>query len=431
MKHSVSDQLYHQAERLMPGGVSSPVRAFKSVGGNPLFIADAKGPYLHDVDGNEYVDLMCSWGPAILGHAYEPVVHTVQKTAENGLSFGASTSLESELAELVLQRVSCMEKIRFVSTGTEATMTAIRLARGYTGKDLLVKFSGCYHGHSDALLADAGSGVATLGIPGSAGITEATAAQTIVVPYNNSEAVQEVFKQHGHNIAAIITEAAPANMGVVAPLPGFNKALLDIAHEHDALLISDEVLTGFRVSDAGFWGLEGRHEGWAPDIMTFGKVIGGGMPAAALAASAEIMDYLAPVGAVYQAGTLSGNPLAMAAGLATLQACTPEVYETVDKRSEELSQFVSEQLEKQGIEHSVQRAGNLFSVAFGVEHIENYADAKAQKTHMYEPFFHSMLEHGVYLPPSVFEAWFLSAAHDDVAMDKIYHAVAQSVKKFD
>ncbi|MFT4186134.1 MAG: glutamate-1-semialdehyde 2,1-aminomutase [Micrococcaceae bacterium] len=429
MEHKTSDKLQAHAEELMPGGVSSPVRAFKSVGkAAPRFIERAKGPYLYDADGNEYVDLVCSWGPMVLGHANEKVLKAVQEATKNSLSFGTSTKSEGTLAEIVLKRVPCMEKIRFVSTGTEATMTAIRLARGYTGKDLIVKFAGCYHGHSDSLLADAGSGVATLAIPGSPGITKATASQTIVVPYNDIDLVKEVFKKYSDSIAAIITEAAPANMGVVKPKRGFNKALLELAHKHESLLISDEVLTGFRVSDAGFWGLEGRAEGWAPDIMTFGKIIGGGLPVAALAGSAKIMDYLAPVGPVYQAGTLSGNPIAMAAGIATLEACTPEVYETVNKRAKELAEFVSNEFTKAGIAHSLQQTGNLFSFAFGVNKVENYADVKKQDTKIYEQFFQTMLDNGVYLPPSVFEAWFLSAAHDDEAMDKIYQAAQKSVK---
>jgi glutamate-1-semialdehyde 2,1-aminomutase len=426
---STSEQLYDRARALMPGGVNSPVRAFGSVGGTPRFMVAAQGPYITDADGRSYVDLVCSWGPALLGHAHPAVLDAVHHAADRGLSFGASTPAEAELAQLVLDRVSAVERLRMVSTGTEATMTAVRLARGFTGRDLVVKFAGCYHGHLDGLLASAGSGVATLALPGSAGVTAATAAETLVLPYNDLPALEAAFAEHGPRIAAVITEAAPANMGVVTPAEGFNAALARTTREHGALLILDEVLTGFRTGQAGYWGLTGgavdHAEPWAPDLMTFGKVIGGGLPAAALGGRAEIMDYLAPVGPVYQAGTLSGNPLAMAAGVATLTAATDEVYRHIDGRSLELSAALSGALEKAGVDHSIQRAGNLFSVAFGTSErgVHNYADAQAQEAFRYGPFFHSMLESGVYLPPSVFEAWFLSAAHDDAAMEKILSAL--------
>lgn len=322
----VSDQLFDRARSLMPGGVNSPVRAFGSVGGTPKFMVSAKGAYLTDADGKEYVDLVCSWGPALLGHAHPPaVLDAVHAAVDRGLSFGASTPDEANLAAIVKDRVSAVERLRMVSTGTEATMTAVRLARGFTGRNLIIKFAGCYHGHLDGLLAAAGSGLATLALPGSAGVTEATAAETLVLPYNDLAAVEAAFAAHGQNIAAVITEAAPANMGVVTPGEGFNAGLSRITKEHGALLILDEVLTGFRTGYAGYWGgLTGRQEGWAPDLLTFGKVIGGGLPTAALGGRADVMDYLAPVGPVYQAGTLSGNPVAMAAGVATLTNATPE-----------------------------------------------------------------------------------------------------------
>jgi glutamate-1-semialdehyde 2,1-aminomutase len=418
----------------MPGGVNSPVRAFGSVGGTPPFMVSGRGPYLTDADGREYVDLVCSWGPALLGHAHPEVLAAVHTAVDRGLSFGASTPAESELAELVTGRVRAVERLRMVSTGTEATMTAVRLARGFTGRNLVIKFAGCYHGHLDGLLAAAGSGVATLALPGSAGVTAATAAETLVLPYNDIAAVREAFATHGQDIAAVITEAAPANMGVVEPGEGFNAELSRITTEHGALLIFDEVLTGFRTGYAGYWGLTGGAADSAapfvPDLLTFGKVIGGGMPVAALGGRAEVMDYLAPVGPVYQAGTLSGNPIAMAAGVATLTQATPQVYDFIDSRSLQLSAALSEALSAEGVDHSIQRAGNLFSVAFGTSAggVRNYADALGQEAFRFGPFFHAMLDAGVYLPPSVFEAWFLSAAHDDAAMDRVLAALPAAAK---
>ena len=429
-----NEELFDRARQLMPGGVNSPVRAFGSVGGTPRFMVSAKGPYLTDADGNEYVDLVCSWGPALLGHAHPAVLEAVHSAVDRGLSFGASTPDEANLAEVVKERVPAVERLRMVSTGTEATMTAVRLARGFTGRNLIVKFAGCYHGHLDSLLAAAGSGVATLALPGSAGVTEATTAETLVLPYNDLTAVKEAFATHGPNIAAVITEAAPANMGVVTPEEGFNLGLSRITREHGALLIVDEVLTGFRTGYSGYWGLTGgapdASEPWTPDLLTFGKVIGGGMPTAALGGRADVMDYLAPTGPVYQAGTLSGNPVAMAAGVATLTHATRDVYSFIDVRSLELSSALSSALDAAGVDHSIQFAGNLFSVAFGTSArgVHNYADAQAQESFRYAPFFHSMLDSGVYLPPSVFEAWFLSAAHDDAAMNRIFDALPAAAK---
>ena len=435
---TTNEQQFERARRTIPGGVNSPVRAFGSVGGTPRFFVSGNGPYLTDVEGREYVDLVASWGPALLGHAHPDVVRAVQEAAARGLSFGASTPGETELAELVRARVSTEQqrpigKLRLVSTGTEATMTAIRLARGYTGRDLLVKFAGHYHGHSDSLLAEAGSGLATLALPGSAGVPEAVAAQTLVLPYNDIAAVQSTFAEHGDRIAAVIAEAAAANMGVVAPEPGFNRAIGSIAREHGALLILDEVLTGFRVGPAGWWGLEASGavlagEGWEPDLFTFGKVIGGGMPLAALGGRAELMDHLAPAGPVYQAGTLSGNPLAVAAGIATLRAADAGVYERVTAVADELAAAVSDALSAEGVEHVVQRAGTLFSFAFAAEPPRDYAAVKQQQAFRYPPFFHAMLDAGVNLPPSVFEAWFVTAAHDSVAVNRIIDALPAAAK---
>ncbi|MFT4029874.1 MAG: glutamate-1-semialdehyde 2,1-aminomutase [Protaetiibacter sp.] len=426
-----NESAFARARAALPGGVNSPVRAYGSVGGTPRFVVSARGPYLRDVEGRDYVDLVASWGPALVGHAHPEVVAAVQQAAARGLSFGASTPAETELAELVRSRLgaaSGIERLRLVSTGTEATMTAIRLARGATGRDLVVKFAGHYHGHSDGLLAEAGSGVATQGLPGSAGVAAEVAALTLVLPYNDLGAVRAAFAAHPGRIAAVITEAAGANAGVLAPEPGFNRALAGLVRAEGALLILDEVLTGFRVGPAGWWGLEGEAEGWAPDLFTFGKVIGGGMPLAALGGRAELMELLAPLGPVYQAGTLSGNPLAVAAGLATLRLADSGVYARVDAAADAVAGWVSEALAAEGVAHVIPRAGNLFSIAFREGPVRDYADAKDQDAWRYPPFFHALLEAGVAPPPSVFEAWFLTAAHDDAALDRIRVALPAAAR---
>lgn len=417
-----SAALFERAVAVTPGGVNSPVRAFGAVGGTPRFVASGQGAHLVDVDGNRYVDLVCSWGPLILGHAHPAVLDAVRAAVAGGLSFGAPTRGEVELAELIAERVGPVDSVRLVNSGTEATMSAVRLARGCTGRPAVVKFAGHYHGHSDGLLAAAGSGLATFGLPGSPGATGA--GDTIVLPYNDLDAVRAAFAEHGDVIAAVITEAAAGNMGVVAPRPGFNAALRELCEANGALLVIDEVMTGFRVGPAGWYG----HEGVAGDLYTFGKVMSGGLPAAAFGGRADLMAQLAPSGPVYQAGTLSGNPVAVAAGLATLRTAGPDTYAVLDANAARLGSLIGAALTAAGVPHRMQYAGNMLSVFFTEREVVDFTGAKAADTWRFGPFFHAMLDHGVYPPPSAFEAWFVSAALTDADFETIEAALRPAAR---
>ena len=415
---------FERAEARIPGGVNSPVRAFGSVGGDPFFVARAHGAYLVDTDGREYVDYVQSWGASILGHAHPAVVEAVQKAAADGTSFGAPTPREVELAEAICERVPSVEKVRLVSSGTEAAMTAVRLARGVTGRAKIVKFAGCYHGHADALLAQAGSGVATLGLPGSAGVTPGTVVDTIVVPYNDLPALDAALAEHGADVAAILVEPIAANMGLVLPDPGYLAGLRERCTRIGALLMIDEVITGFRVGPGG---AQGRFS-ITPDLSIFGKVVGGGLPLAAVGGPAAVMDELAPLGPVYQAGTLSGNPLATAAGLAVLAQLDAAAYDALEVSAERLAAGLRDTFAAAGVAAQVTRAFTLVGVFFAPAPVRNYHDAQAADHKRYASFFHGLLDRGVYFAPSGYETLFPSLAHTDADIDRTIDAVAESVK---
>lgn len=423
--YTKSIEAFKEAQTLMPGGVNSPVRAFKSVKMDPIFMERGKGSKIYDIDGNEYIDYVLSWGPLILGHTNDQVVEAIKKVAEMGTSFGAPTLMENELAKLVIERVPSIEIVRMVSSGTEATMSALRLARGYTGRSLIMKFEGCYHGHGDSLLIKAGSGVATLGLPDSPGVPEGVAKNTITVPYNDLEGVKYAFEQFGEDIACIIVEPVAGNMGVVPPLPGFLEGLREITTNYGALLIFDEVMTGFRV---GYHCAQGYFN-VTPDLTCLGKVIGGGLPVGAYGGKAEIMERIAPSGPIYQAGTLSGNPLAMTAGYETLKQLTPEHYSSFIHKGDLLEKGLKAVAAKYDIPITVNRAGSMIGFFFTNENVVNYETAKTSNLDYFASYYREMAEQGVFLPPSQFEGLFLSTVHSDEDIEKTIQAAENAFSK--
>lgn len=427
MRYNRSSALFAQAKKVIPGGVNSPVRAFKAVGGTPIFIKEAKGAYLFDEDGHRYIDFISSWGPLILGHGYKPVVEAVQKQADKGTSYGIPTALETKIAELATSMAPNIDKIRFVNSGTEACMSAVRLARGYTSREKIIKFSGCYHGHSDAFLIQAGSGAVTFGSPNSPGVTQGTAKDTLLANYNDIDNVTQLFEANEGEIAAVIIEPVAGNMGCIPPEPGFLEGLRYLCDQNDTLLIFDEVMTGFRLAAGGAQQLLGVDA----DIVTFGKVIGGGLPVGAFAAREEIMDFLAPEGPVYQAGTLSGNPLAMAAGLAMLTALDsqPEVFDSLADKTAYLHEGMKNILSKSRIDYQINRLGSMISLHFTDTAVKDFTSAAKGNKKRFTKYFHGMLKRGVYLPPSAFESYFLNDAISYKDIDTTLQAFSETLKK--
>lgn len=421
MNYSKSIEAFKKAKQLIPGGVNSPVRAFKSVQADPVFIQKAKGAKIWDIDGNEYLDFVSSWGPLILGHAREEIVNTVKEAAELGTSYGAPTLIENEMAELITSMIPSVEKVRMVNSGTEATMSALRLARGFTGRDLVVKFAGCYHGHADSFLIKAGSGAITLGLPDSPGVTKASAKDTLIAEYNNMESVKRLFEERGEEIAAVIIEPVAGNMGVVLPEPGFLKGLRELTAKYGALLIFDEVITGFRLSEGGAQKVFNVN----PDITTLGKIIGGGLPVGAYGGRADIMDKLAPEGPVYQAGTLSGNPLAMAAGTVMLKTLknTPSIYLELERKATRLEEGLKNNLKETGVAAVINRIGSMMTMFFTEEDsVNSFDQAMKSDTSRYAAYFKNSLKSGIYIAPSQFECLFISDAHTDEDIDNVIAA---------
>jgi glutamate-1-semialdehyde 2,1-aminomutase len=427
-----SQALQQRAEKLLPGGVDSPVRAFRAVGGHPPFVSSARGAYLTDADGNRYIDLFGSWGPMLLGHAFPPAVRAIQEAAERSASFGASTASEAQLAELVQRCFPSVEKLRFVSSGTEACMSAIRLARGFTGRPFIIKFEGCYHGHADALLVKAGSGVATFGIPGSAGVPSETVMHTLALPYNDLAAVEAAFVGHPGQIACVILEPVVGNAGTIAPAAGFLAGLRKITRDHGTLLIFDEVMTGFRLAAGGAQELFADEIGGLPDLTTLGKIVGGGLPVGAFGGRADVMDFLAPLGPVYQAGTLSGNPLAMAAGIATIEYLLEHkgtIYPQLEAATAAIAEGVALTAAEHGIALTTNRVGSMFTWFFTPNTVTDFATASSSDTAAFARFHRAMLERGVWLPPSQYEAAFVSTAHGQAEIEAIVAASGESFRE--